>query len=329
MDFITAFGTACGATGWLMELNGYLLGVYPSTDYSALSSSANDFTVGAEVFDETSTWIVPMGTGSSSTAPGAQTAFFNAPNPTCGETGIGSGVVANGTTFNCSFDTPSSTVSNYTVQEDGNGDTFYGDAVDVWWGANYGFAYSPIGDWAPWNYKGECPNIPANSMTHGIAEGQPISGISASTNASFSHGLLCGQVGIPPTGTCYDRALGSSDNRGDTDSGSNFSGHGGDWDYGFTKDECNAGEYVQGVSQGSGQGGTTSGYFDGILCCPGNVTHQICTSQAFGTGNSPAYGIGPDWDPGFYKGVCPTGQYVAGVSRTTSNAVHAILCCSP
>jgi hypothetical protein len=334
MQFTTILTNGdCGTNGWRLQVNGFDVGVYPETDFTVIQNSAPVFQSGSEVFDETQTFSVPMGTGSTPGAGSTEAALYegpNASNEACNEND-GSGVGLSGNpNFNCTFTAPSSTVSNYAVSQDGSGDTYYGDVTNVWWGTNSGFQFTPIGDWASGSYKGECGNIAANSQTGGVAEGQPVVGLSASTSEANSHGVLCGQVGIQPTGTCYARALGSSDNRGDTDSGSNFNGHGGDWDYGFTKDECSAGEYVQGAAQGSGSNGTVSGRFDSVLCCPGQVTHQTCTAQIFGTGNSPAYGNGPDWDPGFFKGVCPTGQYVAGVSRaSTGGAVHGILCCNP
>jgi len=66
---------------------------------------------------------------------------------------------------------------------------------------------------------------------------------------------------------------------------------------------------------------------------PASVTHKSCKAQVFYNGDSPAYS-GFDWDPGYYKGQCPPGQYVAGISTPAfaSNgivgAAHAILCCN-
>ena len=63
---------------------------------------------------------------------------------------------------------------------------------------------------------------------------------------------------------------------------------------------------------------------------PGKVTHQSCESQIFYTSNSQCLRLGPDTDPGYNKGICPNGQYVAGVSQNIPNGgVYSLLCCSP
>jgi hypothetical protein len=63
------------------------------------------------------------------------------------------------------------------------------------------------------------------------------------------------------------------------------------------------------------------------------VGHNACEAQVFYSGDSHDY-TPPDWDPGFYKGQCPSGQYVAGISTPAYGAVgatgaaHALLCCA-
>src|SRR5262249_15064492 len=34
-----------------------------------------------------------------------------------------------------------------------------------------------------------------------------------------------------------------------------------------------------------------------------------------------------DWDPYYYKGECAAGEYVAGISQSTSLQIQSILCC--
>jgi hypothetical protein len=178
----------------------------------------------------------------------------------------------------------------------------------AWWPQDFGLNWSPVGDWNPGSYKGECPY------------GQPIVGVSRSVSALESHGVECSQSALTTSGSCYLRALGSNDNRGTNDGGW-------DWDPGSYKDECASGEYVQGVSQ------TQSGVLDGVLCCPGNVLHVACDTQVFYNDDS-ATVQGTDWDFGSYKGQCPYGQYVAGISSPAFTSVgalgaaHAVLCCS-
>ncbi len=172
----------------------------------------------------------------------------------------------------------------------------------------------PSKDWAPGAYKGVCPL------------GQPMLGVSRVPGQMWSEAVECGMPGHAAYGNpgtaCYARAVRSYDNRGDADGGW-------DWDRGSYKTECAANEYVAGVSQASGNGVLTS-----VLCCPASVKHASCDAQVFYNGDSTAYS-GPDWDVGHYKGQCPAGQYVAGISTPAYTSVgipgaaHAILCCSP
>lgn len=189
----------------------------------------------------------------------------------------------------------------------------------VWWNQSYDYNSPSVGDWNYGSYKGTC------------LTGEPVVGVSHYTNALPSHDIECGGARYVATQSqCYLKTLGSNDNRG-------YGDNGWDWDSGSYKVECGVGEYVQGVSQ------TTWGQLDGVLCCPGNayiagssqrLQHKNCDAQVFYSGNSPASG-GPDWDYGYYKGQCPGGQYVAGISTPAYSSVgnfgapHALLCCSP
>jgi hypothetical protein len=171
----------------------------------------------------------------------------------------------------------------------------------------------PSGDWAPGDYKAECP------LT------APVYGVSRVPSQTWSEDIECGmpqQSAYNNNGTgCYAQVAEPYDNRGDTDNGW-------DWDPGSYKTECRANEYVAGVSQWSGNGVLAS-----ILCCPASVTHQSCDAQVFSNGDSRAY-TPPDWNSGYYKGQCPAGQYVAGISSPAYASVgiigsaHAILCCT-
>jgi hypothetical protein len=188
-------------------------------------------------------------------------------------------------------------------------------SVGVFWNQDYGYpAVSPprLGDWSPGNYKGEC------------ALGRPINGVSRAVNGVQSHAIECGPqtIATDPTGAqCLVRLALNSDNRGTNDNGT-------DWDPGAYKTECAANEYVAGISQAA------NGQVRGILCCPGTVAHNNCDTQVFYNNDSPAFS-GADWDPGYYKGQCPSGQYVAGISTPAfssvgaTGAAHAVLCCAP
>jgi hypothetical protein len=288
-----------GATGW----NIVGVGVYPATNYNAMRTTATIFQIGGEVFDQTGTWVVPMGSGSDINAGLGQTAGLDITLP--------GGAL---TVHTASGWHPFSTLTwsaltaehNYTIAKqtiDGDTLIFFGDKPNVWFGQNSGYEYSPIGDWDGNNFKGEC------------GPGIPLMGISNYADGSASHAILCGQQVMPAgTGSCsFTRSR-------------LFDDGGWDWDPGFVKVECGGKDYVSGVSQ------SLSGNPDGLLCCPAFFppfinNHFNCTTEVFGTSqNSPSYGAGPDWDFGFYKGQCPLGKEIAGVSKT-SNGIHALLCC--
>jgi hypothetical protein len=231
--------------------------------------------------------------------------------------------------FSASYDFPSCASNTGTAENSdmvygplvaGSGGTFtqqfFASTVGVFQNGDCGYpgSYpSSLGDWASGDYKGVCPL------------GDPMYGVSRVRGQTWSEAVECGMSGQaaysnPGTG-CYARPVENWDNRGDTDNGK-------DWDPGSYKTECAANEYVAGVSQASGNGVLTS-----ILCCPASVTHKSCGTQVFYSGDSQAY-AGPDWDVGYYKGQCPAGQYVAGISTPayatigTTGAAHAIFCCS-
>jgi len=189
---------------------------------------------------------------------------------------------------------------------------FYGG---VFWGRDFGVFHSPTNpsDWASGSYKGECDF------------GSPLVGISSFVGAQ-AHAALCGSgpnsSKFPQNTGCYARSFGvgnGGNSNGDTADGS--------WDPGnFYIGQCAANEFVAGVAQ------STSGVVDALLCCPGSVTHKSCTTQVFANQNSSGFS-GIDWDDGYDKGQCPSGQYVAGVSEysttTSSGFPHALRCCTP
>jgi hypothetical protein len=209
---------------------------------------------------------------------------------------------------------------NFTEGLPYNGGIFYGQ--------NMGFQWTPTSpaDWMYGSYKGECE------------PGQHLMGISTNVDpivtglyelGTPAHAMYCGtrnSADYPQTESCYGRVFGvpiGGDSRGSTAVSLDDGQWGnGDWDPGYYKGECYANEFVAGVSQ------SQTGQEDGLLCCPGNVTHNGCVVQIFEGQNSPGF-VDPDWDFGFYKGECVTGQYVAGISSTTGGSPHAILCCNP
>jgi hypothetical protein len=292
LDLYTYFGSAGGSNAWIINNVGY----YPASNFhsSMATGSAGIYRAGYEVYDASNQWVVPIGSGAEARAGYGQAAYVNfmeAWSPGGG--------------WSASFNTIYSTVSAYGAWPS-NGYYFAGNVPKVWWGQDYGDGFSPEGDWASGYNKGQCPN------------GHPVIGDSESETGTNSHAVLCGQQVLQTNGTaCSPRNITNGDTRGYTDNGW-------DWQVGFIKDECAVNEYAQGMSQGQ------NSYIHGLLCCPGNVTHQSCDVQAFYASNSAAFGAGPDTDIGYFKGVCPQGQYVAGISQYPANgAAYSILCCSP
>jgi hypothetical protein len=194
------------------------------------------------------------------------------------------------------------------------------------WGKQFGLSWSPIGDWSPGHYKGECQS------------GQPLIGISEFVPplaGGPAHAVFCGTDAISPgaaapffdlfqqSSACYLRPFDGlngvdGSNRGDTDNNTNWDPGGGNIG------ECAANEFVAGVGQDH------SGRTNGLLCCPGSVGHNACVPEFF---YSPLPGI--DWDYGFAKAQCQSAdQYIAGISVSPQEfnnwgSPEAILCCSP
>jgi len=287
-----------GATGW--NVRG--VGVYPASAFNGtMTTSASRYLVGSEVYDHTQTttagnggWLVPMGSGAAANAGSGQAAYWDRLS-----------AFGPGTSSSSSFGTPTTENGpNFSFLQVADR-TYVGSVPDVWWGQDFGFQFSPIGDWFFGSYKGECQL------------GYPVTAVSSNTSGGNSHALMCGQQRLAMTtgADCYARPLGSVDNRAFTDNGW-------DWDFGSVKVECESNFFVQGVAQ------STSGTLDAILCCPGSVAHRSCNAEIFESSDSPSYSGGPDWDPSSYKGQCPSGKYVAGVSRR-SGAAHGLLCCNP
>lgn len=318
---------------WHIYCNGHDNGYYPSSFYTgAMKHTAEDFEVGGEVYDQSGTWIVPMGSGASATAGYGQSAYVSN-SYAC--------YVNNGA-FCLRDMSPTDTINGglgqrgvYDHATSGNYWFYYGTAPHVFWGQNYGFQWAPPGnyppygqDWAYGWYKGEC----GYALNPGQG-GSPLTGISAYTNAPYAHAVQCNspfvvttpQSGIPGPqngnpGTCYPI---DSDNRW---CNSNL----GDWDPGYLPGECDCGDYVSGISQNYGA-------INKILCCPGeyvsgsawvSLSQSNCNVQNLGSVGSNS----ADWDPNYYKAQCSVGQYVAAVSSGRSQPYsmgppHSILCC--
>lgn len=280
-------------------------GTYPGSDFVGPMSggSASAFSVGGEVFDETRSWYVPMGSGAEPHAIYTQAAYWKGPS----DDGL-SVIDINGISNTTSFGLPASDhPSEYGYLAYSDGRVYVGSEQKNFYNRNYGYEWSAIGDWAPGSYKAQC------NYNAGI----PLKGVAASGDGASSEAILCGdymQAGV--ANQCYPRSFASGDNRA--------SGYPEDWDPGYVKGECGYMEVASGIAQ------SASHQLNTILCCPqrNNADHVSCTVEKFESSNSPSYGSGPDWAVGFNKGVCPVGKAVVGISRKSTGAAHAILCCA-
>jgi hypothetical protein len=127
------------------------------------------------------------------------------------------------------------------VNPDASGSIKYGLPF---WGQNFGYNGSVIGDWAYGSYKAQC------------SSGQPVTGISEDVSETHVNSVLCSSSaswqGYMQSSSCYGLSFNPGNNM--------ISNPEGDWDRGYYKAECNTNEFVAGVSQ------STSGQINGIMC---------------------------------------------------------------
>ncbi len=330
-----------GDGNWYVIVAGNWIGYYSASFFhGAMQHTAEDFEAGGEVHDASDLWIQPMGTGASASAGYGQAAYLH---------DFYACYINNG--FDCErYMTPKDTINGGLGQRDvydhstnnpfpnswGNA-FFFGNAPSVFWNQNYGYSYppytlNPLGsDWASGYAKGEC----GYTSISGTTLGSPLTGLSADPWSAQheAHAIHCNSPLLLTTGSsCYTIPFNNPNSiqRCVTN---------GNWDPNDVMLTCDCGAYVMGISQ---SGNTGSVY--NILCCPGQyvnaLRHEVslnqssCTVQVFSGHDSSAYGIGPDWDPDNWKGQCPAGQYVAGISVDASQsgggpgAPRVLLCCS-
>ena len=96
-----------------------------------------------------------------------------------------------------------------------------------------------------------------------------------------------------------------------------------DWDWNHFKFQCNAGEYIAGVSHS-----TSTSALHTVMCCPGKVEPVVrCQTAVVATAADGTYW---DWNPNFPKATCAAGAFVRGVSRSPATGrIHAVRCCKP
>jgi hypothetical protein len=293
---------------------GYL-GVFTAGSFSGgMQNAAQTFMVGGEVYDFTDTFALPMGTGAALTAGFGQTAYVRnaSTSPVVAPIGIQSTRASTAIPRSYAWTNSPAPAPPASTWQNG---FYYGDLPKLLWGGtNFGLHGTA---WSGSNYAAECgDNAPTN-------QGQALIGLSAAASSLHqAHSIQCEVNTVSSTqSACYARSFDPTNNQ---PSGAV------DWDAGYAKAQCAAGEYVQGVEQ------STSGVINGILCCPSStVTQTSCAKQIFYGANSPNYTTngGADWDNGYDKGQCLPNQVVTGVSAVVSasngvvGAPHAIYCC--
>jgi len=310
-------------SGWWVWAAGNWAGYFPTANFTgSMRKTADSFLVGGEIFDADAFWSTPMGSGAAPEAGLNQAVYFHDFWTTAFD--------SNGFAVSSYAYTPMpisiteygySTNSPSPVPSQWKNYFFVGNEPRVFWGQNYGYQWSPVNlptygtDWAYGYYKGEC----GYTSVYG---GSPVTGVSAYTTGSRqAHAIQCNYINpVSTTGNqCYAVTV-SPNNAMNCNANGN-------WDPHISKTECHCGDYVLGISQGN------NGIYN-ILCCPGNMAHASCTTQNFYGADSSAFGPNsPDWDYGYFKGQCPVGQYVAGISSIVWSsdgvlgAPHALLCC--
>jgi len=99
-----------------------------------------------------------------------------------------------------------------------------------------------------------------------------------------------------------------------------------EWNSGYHKDDCGANAAVTGLSTSASSiaphavmctnyGGTLSGDY--------HETLQDISASNMIRPNPPRLG---DWDNGYYKSECHNGQYVSGISQSTSGQIRGVRC---
>jgi hypothetical protein len=103
-----------------------------------------------------------------------------------------------------------------------------------------------------------------------------------------------------------------------------------DWSVGYYKAECSLSQAATGLSMSM----TGKRYAHDLLCreddaarYPHTAAHDTCRTVVFNVADNRGTPITGDWDPTYLKGECAADEFVAGISQTTNQALHAILCC--
>lgn len=146
-------------------------------------------------------------------------------------------------------------------------------------------------------------------------------GLSQSSDRTFTHALLCKNVGAGASGT--QTAVLTFD-REHADDHRNYRRIS-DWEWRSGWElECGLHEYVSGISQEPSNGSPLK-FFHGVRCSAGLGSASGCEARLIQNdkGKSGDWG---DWDYSYFKADCPTGKVMVGLSTDGARPV-SIFCC--
>lgn len=115
-------------------------------------------------------------------------------------------------------------------------------------------SWQQYGDWAPGNYKAECP------------DGYAVTGLAQTTggNSDITK-VLCGKISVPHPSYCRT-AVGDEFGSSVADLWNDYTFNGQDWSYGYTKQSCPADTYVAGVGMNAWYSAAMHAP-SALLCC--------------------------------------------------------------
>ncbi|HEX3852131.1 MAG TPA: neprosin family prolyl endopeptidase, partial [Polyangiaceae bacterium] len=291
---------------------GSTIGTFSQASFwGAMLNGAQIYQTGGEVHDPQSAWSHEMGSGVNPTAGYGNAAYVRnvsvnagsaVVSPTTNQVGItGNGMVATQPAAYTWSD------SGATAARPGGGWTnwfYYGSKPHQFWAQNYNAYY----DFSYGNYKGmsqvnahAVADAPVNTYT-----AQPMTGLSTYVSGAHQSHAILSATGDYVKGVaftwCHEQNFGPGigNNCGTSCTGS------ADWDYGFYKGSCASDEIAYGVAPN-----TTLGQVVSMWCCPTEAAGSNCVTEVI---NQNGGFSGHDWDYGYYKGQCPAGKYIQGIS---------------
>ena len=267
-----------------------------------------------QLFSSVSYYITESGANTGIKSATGACSGDNCPVSSC-QTGLGTGIPCGGGCPQCSNGVSCTQNSDCITNNCQSGVCAGGPAPSQPPAIFYGYDTDRRGSGNDWDYghwKATC------------ASSEAAVGVSKSNDNTFSHALLCMNVGSGATGTekeilTFDPAHGA-DNRtykrvADWDSSAVF------------EFECGLNEYVSGFSQNPNFYPPSS-FFHAMRCTAGLGSATSCEKRVVqgGAGSSGAWG---DWDYSFPKADCPNGKVMVGASiDIVKMRPHSIYCCN-